>query len=294
MISCRLCGGLGNQLFQIYTTIAYAETHGKSFFFLNNKQLGSSSNPNVTLRYTYWDTFLSNMKPYLKNMHQIPEMKLLKEQSFDYNALPSINTNNNNNILLVGYFQSPKYFDSFKDNIRKLLDIRNQSFKIMKKNERLLLTLNYTISMHFRFGDYKKYPHVYPLLQLDYYEKALEYILEKVEDGYNACKVIYFCEEESMSDSEVIINALTEKYQNTVHFVRAPSDLADWEQMLLMSVCNHNIIANSTFSWWGAYLNEGLYLNDKEKPIVCYPSKWFVNKDTPDLFPEEWVKIDVP
>ena len=70
------------------------------------------------------------------------------------------------------------------------------------------------------------------------------------------------------------------------HFVR--DTIADWQQMLLMSVCDHNIIANSTFSWWGAYFNA-----NPEK-VVCYPSVWFgpgVSHDTRDMFPESWTKV---
>jgi hypothetical protein len=71
-------------------------------------------------------------------------------------------------------------------------------------------------------------------------------------------------------------------------FIRVNPHLDDWEQMLLMSLCEHNIIANSTFSWWGAYLNSNV------EKIVCYPDQWFspkANKDTSDLFLEDWVKI---
>ena len=71
------------------------------------------------------------------------------------------------------------------------------------------------------------------------------------------------------------------------HFVR--DTIADWQQMLLMSVCDHNIIANSTFSWWGAYFNTN------PQKVVCYPSVWFgpgVAHNTMDLCPESWAKID--
>ena len=78
MISCKLCGGLGNQLFQIFTTIAYALKYTKPFFFLNNHQLGNGSNGS-TIRYTYWETFLTALKPFLKNMNEIPQLMFINE-----------------------------------------------------------------------------------------------------------------------------------------------------------------------------------------------------------------------
>jgi len=74
-----------------------------------------------------------------------------------------------------------------------------------------------------------------------------------------------------------------------IEFERATNTLDDWQQMLLMSCCNHNIIANSSFSWWGAYFN----VNPTK--IICYPSIWFGPKMSDvvvtDLFPDEWVRI---
>ena len=67
MITCKICGGLGNQLFQIFTTISYAIQNSIPFFFLNNYQLGNGENGS-TIRYTYWTTFLSSLKPFLKNL----------------------------------------------------------------------------------------------------------------------------------------------------------------------------------------------------------------------------------
>ena len=74
------------------------------------------------------------------------------------------------------------------------------------------------------------------------------------------------------------------------NFVRGDNSLQDWEQMIYMSCCHHNIIANSSFSWWAAYLNS------RSDKIVCYPSVWFgpsANHDTSDLCPPEWIKINL-
>jgi hypothetical protein len=86
-----------------------------------------------------------------------------------------------------------------------------------------------------------------------------------------------------------IINRLENEFQD-YKFFRGGNKLEDWEQMLLMSCCHHNIIANSSFSWWAAYFN---FWSDK---IICYPSVWFgeVSKiNTKDLCPPEWNRISV-
>jgi hypothetical protein len=78
-------------------------------------------------------------------------------------------------------------------------------------------------------------------------------------------------------------------FDNTFTFEQADNNLDDWEQMILMSLCQHNIIANSTFSWWGAYFN-----NNPNK-IVCYPETWFGKKarhNIKDLFLSDWKMIN--
>ena len=149
------------------------------------------------------------------------------------------------------------------------------------------MDLGNTISMHFRIGDYKKIQEFHPLATYDFYERSLTYIqCSKPTSTFN---VLYFCEDCDIDDVLIIINKLTSKFPMYT-FSRGMNTLEDWQQMLLMSCCHHNIIANSSFSWWSAYLN-----SNKDK-IVCYPSVWFgkvANNDTRDLCPLDWVRVNV-
>ena len=292
MISCKLSGGLGNQMFQIFTTIEYAMKYSKPFFFLNNHQLGDGSNGS-TIRYTYWDTFLSALKPFLKNPNEIPQLMFIYEKTFSYEDIPENflqSCKKNYGTLLVGYYQSAKYFNHFKDVICKLLKIDLKKM-IVKNKVKIQFDSIYTISIHFRFGDYKNYPDVYQLLNESYYKSALDIVVEELSIMHiqKQILVVYFCEDDSLLESENIIKIMKTSFPN-IRFQRADPILEDWEQMLLMSLCDHNIIANSTFSWWGAYLNSNV------GKIVCYPEQWFMpetKKDTSDLFLEDWVPVSL-
>ena len=169
--------------------------------------------------------------------------------------------------------KSNSYLITFKD-----ADPKGSAFEMLKG-------VNNTISMHFRIGDYKNIQHVHPLSTYEYYKSALTYIHNKESD--KKFNIIYFCENDDIDDVLTIVNQLIQDFPNFT-FTKVDSSLDDWEQMLLMSCCYHNIIANSSFSWWGAYFN-----SNKDK-IVCYPSKWFgdsVNNNTKDLCPETWVHL---
>lgn len=290
MISCKLCGGLGNQLFQIFTTIAYAIKYSKPFFFLNNHQLGNGENGS-TIRYTYWNTFLSFLKPFLKDVNEIPQLLYIVEKTFEYKELPE-NFHSNYGTLLVGYFQSPLYFNKYKEHIYKLLKIDLKKL-IVKNKVKINFDIINSISLHVRIGDYIKYPKIYPLLDKIYYKNALNFIINEIQNyktNINKEKVVlYFCENNDISQVEELINNLKKDFPS-IKFLRADPELEDWEQMLLMSLCEHNIIANSTFSWWSAYLNSNL------AKIVCYPEQWFMpeaNKDTSDLCLEDWIPISI-
>lgn len=280
MITCHLMGGLGNQLFQIFTTVSYAITHNQRFGFLNVGTLGGNG---CTKRHTYWNTFLCRLQPFLL-MKYPDNISIIREKTFYYNEL-LIDKNINKDILLYGYFQSYKYFENSYNSICKMICLEKMKTELLYK---LKINSDYlinSISMHFRLGDYKNIQQYHPLLEYEYYLNSLDYIKSKSPDiKYN---IYYFCEEDDITDVINKINKL-EKIYPEYTFKHCDNTLNDWEQLLLMSCCNHNIIANSTFSWWGAYLNNCM---DK---IVCYPSVWFglsSTHDIKDLCPENWIKI---
>ena len=285
MITCKLMGGLGNQIFQIFATISYAIKSKNQFKFLNLTTLGGGS---TTVRYTFWESFFSTMKPFL--ITELPQpIHVIREKSFPYNELP-IYEMVNRNVMIYGYFQSYKYFQENYSTIYRLLNIDKMKTDLLNNinlSSPEYLDLVNTVSMHFRIGDYKKLQDFHPLATYDFYERSLLYLQNSKPT--NNFTILYFCEDCDIDDVLIIINKLITNYP-LYTFKRGINTLEDWQQMLLMSCCHHNIIANSTFSWWAAYLNTN---SDK---IVCYPSVWFgsvANNDTRDLCPPDWVKVNV-
>lgn len=282
MITCNIMGGLGNQLFQIFTTISYSIKHKKEFAFLYTDFVGTGK---TVERKTYWNNFL---KPLKKHVYfSLPPCVYLKEQEFSYNEILKP-VNEKENICLYGYFQSYKYFHENSNTIIKLINLEEQKRIVMFNNNYSNDYLEKTVSLHFRIGDYKLIPNVFPILTYDYYEKSILFLNQKLNNNIKFDKILYFCENKDLDDVNLIIDKLKLKY-SSLKFIKVNSNLEDWEQMLLMSCCRYNIIANSSFSWWSAYLN-----NNKYK-IICYPEKWFgVDKsknDTKDLFLNDWNKI---
>jgi hypothetical protein len=281
-------GGLGNQLFQLFTTIAYSINHKRKLIFPYADKLYTG-----TIRYTYWDSFLYTLKMYTtyNNKHPFTNDMLTlfvryKERTFEYNEIPA---SDYDKLLLFGYYQSYKYFENEKNSIFSLIRLRKQQENILLENP-LFSSYKNKISMHFRIGDYKEIQNCHPLMPYEYYENSLDYIVNhKNNDKDKKFNVFYFCQKEDNIIVSDVVNKLKEKFTN-VSFFKVDDELPDWKQLLLMSCCDDNIIANSTFSWWGAYFN----VNSVK--IVCYPNKWFgvsVNNNVMDLFPPEWVEISI-
>jgi hypothetical protein len=285
MIIGHLMGGLGNQLFQIFVVISMAIDSKTEFFFPDKEKLCSKRN-------TYWNSFLYRLRPFLKpeSFIQKSGSTLFREQSFEYTNMDI----ENRNVILYGYFQSYKYFEKNYESICNLINIRQFKNVLIKKikdiNSDEIINYNNFISMHFRLGDYKGIQDCHPLMTIQYYLNCLKY-LDANGVNLREYKILYFCENNPVDIGHVlkIIDMLKIEFPY-LEFVRQ-SGLEDYEEMLLMSLCKHNIIANSTFSWWGAYFNDN---NDK---MVLYPNVWFgpslQDKNVKDLNPPSWVKISV-
>lgn len=288
MITVRLQGGLGNQLFQIFATIAYGLEHGHIFIFPYSDKLETGM-----VRPTYWHNFLNKLLPYTTAntsylfMHnEINKLPIFNENGFHYQPIPHIDEKAN--FALNGYFQSYKYFEKFKKNIYEMIGLSVLQ-ETIKTDFRHYLENTYTISMHFRLGDYKYKQEYHPVMPREYYKKS---ILHMVSSVFVPIRILYFCEEEDNEYVLEVISYLKHTFrEKMIEFVKVDDKIEDWKQLLLMSCCNSQIIANSSYSWFGAYLCQDALKH------VCYPNIWFGpamgNMILDDLFPSTWNKIIV-
>ena len=288
MISGSLSGGLGNQLFQIFTTIACSiKLCHKCVFLYEDFTRG------CTVRPTYWNTFLKPIK-YMATFPLPSRPTIIREKHFHCEEIDFTHIRENEHVNLVGYFQSYKYFDEYRETLFKLIRLEETRAKVLKMYSCLNVggekyeQFDQLISMHFRIGDFIKYPDMHPILSYDYYYNSLLFIQKTGAPNSNT-NVLFFCENDNLEQVNTCIARLQKEFPET-GFQRAPEMLEDWQQLILMSCCRYNIIANSTFSWFGAYFN--VFQNK----VVCYPSLWFGKRLSPshstkDLFPPLWNKI---
>ncbi len=181
------------------------------------------------------------------------------------------------NCYLKGYWQSEKYFLKVAKQIREDFSFRplleNQNADIAKQ-----ITQTNAVSLHVRRGDYiniSKNVAVYETCSLDYYRSAIQYVADRMENP----KFFIFSD-----DIDWVKDNLKTDYPSI--YVDHNHGSESYNDMHLMSMCRHHIIANSSFSWWGAWLNPN---PDK---IVIAPKRWFVNEtNTQDLIPLNWVRL---
>jgi hypothetical protein len=251
MIGALLQGGLGNQMFQIATTVALAKRNNDeacfNFDYCSTPLQGNPSNK-------YKDELFSK----ICNRNDVRFSSLYNEPKFSYTEIPY-----QENLLLRGYFQSPKYFLDFEKEIKELFTLPKNIWFPFKKN------ITNLTSVHVRRGDYIKLQNYHNLCPKEYYLKAME-MMGDVDFIF-------------VSDD---MNWVKENFKgDNIFYSDSSEELLD---LTLMSICDNNIISNSSFSWWGAFLND----NPNKKVIA--PSNWFGPegpKDTQDIYPTEWITI---
>jgi len=252
-------GGFGNQLFKIATAFAYSKKTGKDLVFDVEEAVFAYPIENMK----YFDSFYG----WTKNIDITKyEWDTYAEQEGIFNEIPIFPKN----VKLEGYFQSPRYFESYKKEILSLF--YNHLFVHVPLHLTLLKdpTVN-TVCVHFRYIDYVGNPQ-FDVLPADYYDKCIQYMQTTVE---NPIFIVFsdridYCKQ-YMKDLNCI-------------FIEDGSEI---DQHLWMSMCKHHIIPNSTFSWWAAYQNE--------TGTVILPTLWCAPKFGSvweDLKQKSWITYD--
>jgi len=284
MIIVKIHGGLGNQMFQYALGQNLSLLHGVPFK-IDSSYLSKPNQSNRSLGLHHFQTKMLEATPGEIAAYQSPFQKILdraKPYSQKKNIVERSNTFDPDILkrqdgFFIGYWNTEKYFKNNEQAIRNDFKLA-KPFGSAAENMRVKIASEpNSASLHIRRGDYvsiEKVAQVLGALPLSYYEKAMSEILAKNPN------VHFFI----FSDD---INWAKENLKNNnMTFVSSP-DIPDYEELVLQSLCLHNIIANSTFSWWGAWLNEN------PQKIVIAPKKWFADdsKNTADLIPSTWILI---
>jgi len=292
MVVTNLIGGLGNQMFQYaagralslqYKTPLRLDISGFANYGLHqgfelhrvfncSAEVASKTDVRRTLG---WQSL-----PFVRRVLLRPSMAAFRHENYiiepHFYYWPSFHQLTKDSYL-QGYWQSEKYFTDVATQIRE-----DFTFKLPMKNKdaELVLDMNQlnSVSLHVRRGDYASNPEatsVHGLCSIEYYQMAIKYISERVH-----LPNLYIFSD----DIAWVKNNLKIDFPH--HYINHNHGAESFNDMRLMSLCKHHIIANSSFSWWGAWLNASV---DK---IVVAPHRWFaIDADESDLIPSGWTRL---
>ena len=274
-----LSGGLGNQMFQYALYLALKE-RGKNiridssrYFFReihNGYELkrcfGINDCPdNYSKLHLLYFRLLTRFKPKFLFFEDILQYDT---QVFD---LPKK--------YILGYWQTEKYFINIEDRVRDVFTFKN----IDSKNQAIAeeMKSNTSVSIHIRRGDYLGNSAYENICTENYYTTAIDKMIEKIGQKEDVKFYIF-------SDDKEFAAKFAEKLNFSSKLIDFNSGSDSYKDMYLMSCCKHNIVANSSFSWWGAWLNTN------QQKIVVAPKKWYniaEEERYKDIVPEKWIKI---
>lgn len=288
MIIMNIIGGLGNQLFQYALGRTLSILHHVEFKIDNlgfvNYMYGyglhsfnihgsiatkqeimdfKGRNP-IHRQYIKWK---NAQRPYYQR-------SIIQERHFHFDEMMHKVSSG----YLQGYWQSEKYFSVVEQEIRRDLTFRQEPDEKNKRILESIRTVN-SVSLHIRRGDYVTNTttnQVHGVMPLEYYQRAIKIISQQVDEP----SFYVFSDDPQWAQDNL-------KLEYPVEFVAHNHGDKSYEDLRLMGNCKHNIIANSTFSWWGAWLN-----NNPNKLVIA-PDRWFNNSphNTKDLIPARWIKV---
>ncbi|MDQ6812792.1 MAG: alpha-1,2-fucosyltransferase [Bacteroidota bacterium] len=290
MIITKITSGLGNQLFQYAAAKSLSLKHNTSLFFdlsyydttYETDTPRSFKLHHFNIDYKNLDTsplvYFSKATKLFRNRSCKPFFSRVKEKHFHYDDQVVHATGAC--ITLEGFWQSEKYFAQHTEAIRNELTFKSVANSELAIYKQQMLNTQNPISIHIRRGDYVSHPEFsksFGFVGLEYYDRAVAYVKSKVQ---NPAFFVF-------TDDKDWVKSCFHLTDKNV-FVETNGEDSDVTELQLMSLCTHHIIANSSFSWWGAWLN-----NSKSK-IVIAPASWYKNKtdwNTKDLIPPSWVTV---
>lgn len=292
MIVSRVIGGLGNQMFQYAVGRALSLERSQPLSLDVSGFVGYGLHQGYELKKVFACAVEAASKADIRKVlgwQSLPAVQRIvsrplfaRIRSAEYVVEPHFHYWHgikfvSDNVYLSGYWQSEKYFKSQADVIRADFTFQGQ---LNARNAEISEQIRRTnaVSLHVRRGDYvtnEKTAATHGVCSLDYYRAAIEYI----ESHIKKPTFFIFSDDPEWVKMNFRIDC---PYVHVDHNQGSES----YNDMYLMSLCRHHIIANSSFSWWGAWLNP---VSDK---IVIAPRRWFANEnDVSDLFPEGWVTL---
>lgn len=261
-------GGLGNQMFQYANALAVRKRHPLGLMLFDSN--GSVERHGGLLVFDLFgikEEWRFRLCRFIKK--HLPKLLTVYRQE-DYGT-PRTGFCLSRHYL--GFYQSEDYFANCADAVRKAFQFDTGRLNTRSREAAKRMENEQCLSIHIRRGDYLNENGRYDTYSLDYYRQGIQYIEERV----GACVPYIFSDDIDWCRQNLPL-------ENAV-YVDWNSGADSWQDMYLMSRCHHNIIANSTFSWWGAWLNP------HAAKIVVAPRQWTADGDKTDIIPSHWIKI---
>lgn len=292
MVYVRMMGGLGNQLFQFAAGYALSRREKQelrldtSFFDSKNKRQFKLNDFCISDSIEIINKTPNNRNKFLQNRYVNKTLRILEvENPYIFNnqiyilegkfvVLDSYFAEGAKSYYLDGYFQAPRYFNSFRDDIVKQLTLKPYILNSIKSYIEDVNSVE-SVAVHVRRGDFLKakndYTGFHYLLDSTYYNCAFDYVQKHI------LKPVFYC---FSDDIEWVKKEIVGDYD--IRFINIQGDKADLKEFEIMRNCKHIITANSTFSWWASWLN----LNSEAIHIV--PQRQYGNNE---MIPNEWIKL---